>query len=267
MTHLPNAPLIYTIGLVRFPPLPAVERFVAPFHDAVRGRMPNKDEIEIQQFLVDAGPQGMRLSQEAVRLWQFATPQRDLALILSKNTLVLHTNSYRDNQTFIETFMEAFTTLVALPGIGIEWVTGVALRYVDLVGAKEGAPLDRLLVGSVLPPPFAEVGGLDIVEGAYAGQYRSPKANVRFQVLRNPPTTLPVDLDTPLVAMNGWGVPRPASDFAVVDTDCSAPIANLVPLDLGVVREHMYDSRCVAKSIFEHIGTDVAAASWKGLSS
>jgi hypothetical protein len=105
---------------------------------------------------------------------------------------------------------------------------------------------------------------LEIVEGSYIGQYRSAKANVRFQVLRNPQSTLPPELDTPLVASNGWAVPRPARDFAIVDTDCSAPIETAIALDIGKVREQLYDSRCVAKSIFEHIGTEVAATFWRG---
>ena len=267
MTHLPNAPLIYTLGLVRFPPVPGIERFAPLFHDTVRSKMPLRDELTLRQFIVEAGPQGTKLDQKDIRLWQFAAPDRSLALVFSQDSLVLHTNSYKDHTSFIAVFMDALLKLVGITDIGIDWVTGVAVRYVDLVGVKEGAPLDQLLVQSVLPPPFAEVEDMSIVEGAYVGQYRTPKANVRFQVLRNPQSTMPADLDTPLIAINGWSILKPPVDFVVVDTDCSAPIENAIPLDGDKIKEHMYNARCAAKAIFHHIGTDYASRYWKGLTS
>ena len=263
MTHLPNAPLVYTLGLVRFPPLP-MERFAPLFHDAIRAEMPHLDVIELQQLQIEFGPNGVKHNNTSVKIWQIASPDRKFALILTRDSLALHTNSYRDHQTFITRFQKALELLIGIPEVGIKWVSGIAMRYIDLIVPKGGDDLAKLLVHSVLPPAFSGVADLNIVEGVYLAQYKAPDANVRFQILRNPQSAIPPDIDTPLISMNNWKLARPETEFAVVDTDCSAPIGEVIPLDVSGICTHMYKLRFVAKSIFEHIGTAHAAALWGG---
>lgn len=264
MTHLPNAPLVYTLGLVRFPPIPEMERFVPPFHDAIRGNYPHLDESQLQQMQFNFDPAGASFKQVPLTFWQFASPDRKIALVLSPNSLALHTCSYNNHQTFIDGFKGLLSSLVHIPGIGIEWVDGVAMRYIDLVMTKPGQKLEELLKPSILPPPFTDVADLEIVEGFYMAQYRTPKAVVRFQAVRNPPSVLPPDINTPLIALNKWEIVRPETEFAVVDTDCSVPFAGAIPMDVDAVCAHMYDLRFVAKAIFLKIGTEYAEKLWKG---
>ncbi len=196
--------------------------------------------------------------------WQFASPDRKLALVLSLNSLALHTVAYSHNQTFIEGFRNALASLIAVPEIAIAWTSGVAMRYVDLVKPANGEGLDKLLKPSVLPPPFDDVAGLNIIAGVYIAQYKTPKAEVRFQILRNPPAVLPPDLITPLLQLNNWQFERPTGEFAVVDTDCSLPFDVATPMDVDDICSHMYELRFVAKAIFVKIGTEYAEKLWSG---
>lgn len=264
MTHLPNAPLVYTLGLVRFPPIPQIERFVPAFHDRVRGAYPHLDKIDLQQMQVEFGPDGAKVAASTLPVWQMADPIRKSALVLTAESLVLHTKSYLDHVSFIDCLTDALTQLIATPDVRIEWVTGVAMRYLDLVVPSSNKTLSDLLRPSVLPPALSEVPGLQIAEGMYIAQYRAPRANVRLQILRNPQIAFPADLNTPLIERNGWAIPRPTSEYAVVDTDCAAPLPAALPMDVSVVKAHLYAARGVAKSIFEHIGSEYAAALWKG---
>jgi uncharacterized protein (TIGR04255 family) len=264
MTHLPNAPLIYTIAIVRFPSIPAMDRFVPLFHDEVRGEYPHRDEMTLHQMRVDFGPNGVNIDPVPLTVWQFASPDRKLALVLSSNSLALHTIAYKDNQTFLEAFRSALLKLIAIPQVGIDWTDGVAMRYVDLVKSIDGKGLDQLLKPSVLPPPFVGVADLNIVEGVYLARYKTTKADVRFQILRNPLTALPPDLITPLLQLNNWQFERPSTgEFAVIDTDCSLLFSNAVPMDIEDLCRHMYELRFVAKSIFENIGTEYAVELWR----
>jgi uncharacterized protein (TIGR04255 family) len=241
-----------------------MERFAPLFHDALRAEMPHLDELELQQMQIEFGLDGVKVNQVPLKFWQIASPDRKFAFVLTRDSLALHTNSYRDHKSFIERFKAALSTLVAIPEIGINWVTGIAMRYVDLIVPPDGDDLNKLLVPSVLPPAFSDVADLNIVEGVYVAQYRTAKANVRFQILRNPQSAIPPDIDTPLILQNNWGRPRPKNEFAVVDTECAAPITDAVPLDVIGVGDHMYNLRFVAKSIFEHIGTVYARSLWGG---
>jgi uncharacterized protein (TIGR04255 family) len=241
-----------------------MERFVPAYHDAVRGDYPHRYDLVLQQMQVEFGSNGVNLRQIPLTVWQFSSPDRKWAFVLSSDALTLHTIAYEDNQTFVEKFRYGLSKLVAVPEIGIAWTNSVAMRYLDLVATKEDEGLDRLLKPSVLPPPFTDVADLNIVEGVYIAQYKAPKAAVRFQILRNPMAVLPPDLNTPLIQFNNWRFERPNTEFAVVDTDCSTPITEATPMDVGIVCNHMYDLRFVAKSIFEKIGTEYAEKLWKG---
>jgi uncharacterized protein (TIGR04255 family) len=264
LTHLPNAPLIYTLGVVRFPAVPSMERFFPAFHDTVRASYPHKDNLTLQQMRIDFGTEGAKIEQVPLVLWQFASPDRKLALVLSSETLALHTVSYEDNQTFIEQFRDAISNLIFTPYIGIAWINAISIRYIDLVAPKDGGTLDHMLKPSVLPPPFIDVAGLNLIEGVYVARYMAPTAEVRFQILRNPLTVLPADLNTPLIQFNKWDFKRPSTEFAVVDTDCSVVFATPIAMDVNVVCAHMYELRSVAKSIFLKIGTEYAEKLWKG---
>lgn len=264
MTHLPSAPLVYTLAVVRFPVVPHMERFAPDFHDVIRSIYPHMDEVRLEQMQVDFGPGGVSLKPIPLVIWQFAAPDRKLAAILTTDTIALHTVAYRDHRTFIGAFEGALERLVSLKGIGIDWVNAVAMRYIDLVAPEPGRRVEQLLKPSVLPAPFTDVEGLEIVDGTYVAKYRMAKTDVRFQIFRNPPEVLPTDLITPLVGMNNWRFDRPGTEFAVVDTDCSMAFPEPIPMDVRSVCGHMYELRQVAKSIFLKIGTDHADRIWSG---
>ena len=264
MTHLPSAPLVYTLAVVRFPAVPRMDRFAPEFHDVIRSTYPHKDDVKLNQMQVEFGPGGVNLKQLELEIWQFAVPDRKLAVILTSDTIALHTVSYRDHQSFTDAFARVLEKLVSLKGIGIEWVNSTAMRYIDLVVPESDESIERLLKPSVLPVPFNDVAGLEIVDGVYVAKFRKEKADVRFQVFRNPSTVLPSDLITPLIDKNNWCFERPKIEFAVVDTDCSETFPEPMAMNVGSVRDKMLTLRDVAKSIFLKIGTDHAEKLWSG---
>jgi uncharacterized protein (TIGR04255 family) len=226
-------------------------------------KYPHQDSLTIQQMRVDFVPDGPRVEQVSQVIWQLASPDRKQALVLTSETLALHTISYKDHSTFIEEFRDTFAKLISVKNIGIAWINDTALRYINFVVPNKGERLDKLLQSVVLPPPFSDVGNLNFIESIYISRYRTPKADVRFQVLRNPATILPPDLHTPLVQLNNWNFGRPSTEFAVIDTDCSVAFTDPIPMDVDTVCAHMYDLRFVAKSIFSKVGTEYAEKLWK----
>lgn len=264
MTHLPNAPLIYTLAVVRFPAVPSMERFLPAFHDSLRVKYPHQDSLTIQQLRLDFVSDGPKVEQVSQVIWQLASPDRKIAIVLSSESLALHTISYKDHSTFIEEFRNIISKLISVKDIGIDWINATALRYINLVVPEKEDSLDKLLQLSVLPPPFSDVENLNLIESIHISRYRTPKADVRFQILRNPATILPPDLHTQLVQLNNWNFGRASTEFAVIDTDCSIAFADPIPMDVDAVCAHMYELRFVAKSIFLKVGTEYAEKLWKG---
>jgi uncharacterized protein (TIGR04255 family) len=263
MTTLPNPPLIYALGIVRFPAVPSMEKFVPNFHEAIRREYPHSFKIELQQAQLEIGPNGVRINQSTSPLWQFASPNRKLAVVLSSDAMALHTNAYHDHETFILSFKSALEKFLAVPELGVEWLNFVAMRYVNLVAANQ-ARLDEILKPSVLPALLDNELGLEATDGVYLTQYKTAEGDVRFQIFRNPPTVFPQDLDTPLIASNEWGIERPARDFVIIDTDCQITFKEPQRLAADIAVSHMLKLRGVAKRVFDAIGTERASQLWAG---
>lgn len=113
MSHMPHAPLVYTLGLVRFPAVP-MNDFAPLFHNAMRTKMPHLDDIDLKQMRVDFGPDGAKVNHSDIKIWQIASPDRGAALVLSPESLALHTTSYKEHQSFLSEFKNALSVLVAL---------------------------------------------------------------------------------------------------------------------------------------------------------
>lgn len=71
MTALKNAPLIYTLGMIQFPKVPGIERFIDLFLDKIRNEYPLVDEVKVPVFKADFSPQGIQIGQHESKLWQF----------------------------------------------------------------------------------------------------------------------------------------------------------------------------------------------------
>lgn len=262
--QLAAAPLVYTLGVVGFPTIPDITRFLAGFHDGVRKRFPLVQDFKMPSVSVTVGPEGMRIDQQEVVLWQFSTPDQRSGLILAPDLLALHTVDYRDHVEFIDTFRFGLERLVAVPAIGVEWLVSVAMRYVNLIVPRESEPIGDYLKATVLPLAFEGVPSLRLKEGVYVSRYQTGTGELRFQVLRNPATVLPPELETPVIQFNKWQRTRPERDFAVVDTDYGLRFVEPKAMDVADVSRQMYDLRAIAKEVFLNIGTDHAHRVWRG---
>ena len=80
MTALKNAPLIYTLGMIQFPKIPGIERFVDLFLDKIRSEYPLVDEVKVPVFNADFSPQGIQIGQHESRLWQFTSSGSEMGI-------------------------------------------------------------------------------------------------------------------------------------------------------------------------------------------
>ena len=264
MTNLPHAPLVYTLGLAHFTSVPDVQRFVPAFHDAIRGEYPHFASFNLPQVSVAMSPEGLRLDQVVAPIWQCSSPDRSWAFILTSQLIALHTVRYEDHKDFAERLRFGLERLLRIDGIGIAYVEAVGMRYVDRIVPRPGEALSHYLKQSVLPPEFNELPEITLAEGVYVSRYLTADGELRFQVLRNPPTVLPPELESPLTQQNGWKVDRPAGDFAVVDIDYGTRFGQPQAMDVDFVCEWAVRLRGLSKAVFENIGTPYAMTVWKG---
>jgi len=240
MPNMPNAPLVYTVGVVRFPRVPGIAKYASALLEAVRGTYPQFDDFTLS-FV-----------------------RANINLNLTEEVFGMHTSAYIHNEDFVAKFKVGLQALLGVPEMGIKWMEAVGLRYVDLVKPLPGELLDAYLRPWVLPPKPDIEGEMDLLQGMYVAAYKTAFGELRFQSLRNPPFVLPMDLNNPAVQKNGWALPVPDSDFAVMDMDHGCNFNPLEPIDVDVVCEKLRSLRSISRKLFDQTGTDHAKNVWKG---
>lgn len=272
MSNMSNAPLVYTIGVLRFPRVPeGMERFASAFLGAMRGTYPQYDEIALNfvtaKINVNPGAKSEvenQIDRRELKMFQFASPDRSWAFFLSEEVFGLHTAKYVHHEDFVQKFREGLEALLAIQNLGMKWIEAIGFRYVDLVKPLEGERLEDYLQSWVLPPsPPEALGKMDLVQGMYVAQYKTDYGDLRFQSLRTPPMTLPPDLNNPLVQNNGWAPDRPAGDFALMDIDHGQRFNPLEEIDVDKICAKFLELRLASRRLFDQAGTEHAMSIWK----
>lgn len=261
MTALKNAPLIYTLGMIQFPKVPGIERFVDLFLDKIRNEYPLVDEVKVPVFNADFSPQGIQIGQHESKLWQFLSVDRKWGFILTEQALCLHTVDYCDFPSFSNRFQKGLEAFLKVPGIAIDWMTALGIRYTNLVVTKDNHSLKDYLDSWVLPtePPRSQ---LSIIESAYVARYKTDIGELRLQSMRNPQYTLPPELQSPLIVKNGWIQSRPETDFALIDIDHSITFSQPASIKTKEVLKHLKELRGISKEVFISVGTKFSHAAW-----
>jgi uncharacterized protein (TIGR04255 family) len=267
MPNMLNAPLVYTIGVLRFPPIPKIEEFKSAFLGAFRKTYPQFDEIAMNfvRANIAVGPDAKsQIDSRELKMFQFASPDRGWALILSESLFGLHTPKYVDHDDFVQRFREGLQMFLGIQDLSLEWIEAIGFRYVDLVKPLAGEPLQDYLRDWVLPPLPEVAGKLDIVQGMYIAQYKTPYGDLRFQSLRNPQMTLPPDLNTPFVQKNDWAPEMPTEDFALMDIDHGRHFNPLEKINVNMICSKLLELRSSSRELFDQAGTPHAMNVWKG---
>lgn len=263
MANWKHAPLVYTLGMVQFPRVPDIDRFADKFLDQIRSGYPLSDCVSMPIISAEVGPQGLVLNQQDSKMWQYLSIERDWGFILNEHSLCLHTISYHDFPNFVERFKLGISALLRVPDIGIQWVTALGIRYVDMIVPNKGT-LSEFLEPWVLPSVPLDTG-MSILEGAYVARYQTDQGEMRLQAMRNPPFTLPPELQSPVIAKNHWAKSRPeGGEFAIVDTDHGITYSEPKAVNVNEIVDTLDALHLASKKVFESMGTPLAVKTWRG---
>ncbi len=265
MAHMPNAPLIYTLGIVRFPRVPDFHKYPDRFFEQIRKQYPYDEKFKNVTMSADFGPNGVTLNQNEKDIWQYLSENKDCGFLLSDDMIAFHTSNYIDSTKFLERFKFGLGKLVGVEGLGVTLITSLGIRYLDLVVPEDSSPLTEYVEGWVLPKDNP-VEGVAIQEGAYMAKYRTDMGFLNFQAVRNPESLFPPDLQSPFLHKNGWFKEKPSSgDFAVIDTDHVMEVSGLNnKFDPDQIVRNLDSLHVIPKRIFAALGTTKAKNYWEG---
>lgn len=264
-----NAPLIYNLGSVQFPKLPhgVIESVADAFHARIRDGYPIREDVDAPSVTADFNSDGLKVSQQATTLRQFAAPDRRWAFILTDDMLALHTDTHEQHMEFVKRFVGGVTELAGIEQAAIAWITYIGVRYVNLVVPGEGEELSDYFRQWAFPsdqPTLYDGTRVPVSQSMYVMSSRSKVGELRYQALRNPPSTIPPELVSPLVGGNGWSRPVPARDFAVVDLEHSRRFDPLERFDLENIGSWIEGLCSFVSNWFVGGASDRAIKVWRG---
>ena len=267
MERMANAPIRYSLALIRFPRLLTMENHVGAFQEQIRGTYPTVDEQNNQGLRMDIGQNGSAsFSQVLEKLWQFADADRSHALILGPDFLMIHSGqAYEGHGPFLDRLRDAAHALVATPGMGVAHVVAIGLRAINLIEPLEGRVVSDYLAPWAVPPlngASPAIEGVAPQNSAYIATFETAHGQLRFQSLRKPGGAFPADLASPFVVTNAWIPAVTSEDYVVLDTDHfspSEPSRAFDPESLRETFEAMYRS---SRAVFEAAVTSSAMEAW-----
>lgn len=167
--HLSRTPLIYVVTQVRFSAVMSIEKYVPEIQEKLRHRYPWFQHSKIQEVaLTSPGTPAVSFNDR----FEFLAREKRTGIVLTRNSIALHTNKYSNFEEFEEEFGNALSAVHESVGLGL--VERIGLRYIDLVRLTEGESwpdyiqrellgLDPSLVGvSQWSSQFGSIGKTDV---------------------------------------------------------------------------------------------------------
>ena len=264
-TALPNAPLAYFIGMARFPKFPLSEQSASEFQRSIRATFPHMNDRTLQSQQIEVSSSGdVHVESRQDRVWQFSDLERKTAFLLGDEFLALHTIEYKGHVSFAEAFSGGLEKLVQIPAIGLEVVNSVGVRYVDLIVPRDGEGIDAYLAPTVLPTRLhgQDQSGPKVTSSFSVGTYATDAGQLRYQVMHSPPFTVPPDLNSPLLDLNGWKPSRPECEFALLDIDHGMRFEPSRTISVEDIKALFISLRDSVNQVFRALVTEYAFQVW-----
>ena len=264
-SHLPNAPLIYTLGVVRFTRVPEFEKYAEKFFSKIRDQYPYDDKFDQTIMSAQVEPSGVKVRHDLKVMWQYLSVNKDCGFLLGDDMICFHTCNYQDSKKFLGRFKFGLKRLISIEGIGIDYITALGIRYIDLVVPEKDKKLSDYVESWVLPKETPDMG-LEIMEGAYLAKYKTKLGYLNFQAVRNPDSLVPPDLQSPSLQKNGWLNnlrSNDTNDCVVIDTDHHMQFdADNNKFEVDKIIANLDELHLIPKKIFQEFGTKEAMKYW-----
>lgn len=235
--------------MVQFPRIAKFDRFIDGFMDKIRTDYPIDDHVSPQVYTTSIGSEGVRIEAQETNIWQFASIDLKWAFILTDQSICLHTSEYHTISEFKERLQDGISKLIKIPGIGINWVSAVGIRFVYMSVDKNIKKSKEIIKPGRLP--------FELVEGVCVTLYRTKFGELRLQTLINPSLTLPPELVNPMIQKNRWLKETPKHGFEIIDLDHSFKWSNPQKFHLKEVMKTISDLESYSSEVVVLAGLEL----------
>lgn len=260
--HLAHAPLVYTIGMVEFAPVPEMEKYVRSIMEDLRHEYPEINEFSIKTLKLHIDADGQQqASQSLLEHWSLVSADRRWGVVVGSSRLVVHTVAYEHFDGFSRRLREALN--VVFQKAKVSHTRTVGIRYVDNIKAFKKMTIADQLRGEFMIP---EIRGFDEEQGRAEFVYASNEGRLylrRYHLQGHP--GVPQDLFAMVDQLVGQTGPLlPVNEkFVLVDTDHLYRPNQLEEVDIDAIVARMDRLHQGASLAFREVVKEAALLAWQ----
>jgi len=229
-------------------------------HERVIERYPRAEPERIEQLTIK---DGKPVAGDSIQRWNLLSNDRLTGLIVSADSLVLHTAKYETSKHFIAELndvLQDFTKIIPERGIR---VTRQGLRYVDLLLPENDLSVDDQIIETLRLPRPASLGEPERMEQIVHYMTNGEGKLVIRHLQSIKPDLLPGDLFP-----NNLGVaprltrPKPEGELVGL-LDYDHFIEKEIPFDVDTIVDEFMNLHSVTSAAFRETTTEKAQIEWK----
>ena len=251
--RLKNAPVVYALCQVRFPPVLKIRDMVPDIQESLRNTYEGFEEEQIT---------GIQISTTASMLnetrWRFERPDHRAGYVLTNSSLVYHTTAYSDFDEFVVEVMRGIEAVSSVAKI--QRFVRAGVRYVDLIESNGRDRADSFLHERLR----GFVSELPYVSDAICQYLSAGKTDIGNLVMRVTIGAHEVALPPDLLPIALTSVRRPSKESVSVFLDTDHFIEAIdPPITLSEVSETIKRLKVAINTAFKRAITQEAVDTWK----
>ncbi|MCP5148711.1 MAG: TIGR04255 family protein [Pseudomonadales bacterium] len=261
--HLPRAPLVFSLAMIEFAPVPGMAEYAPAILEEVRQNYPDSLDYTVNSMKVSVrgGAGGFSMENEEVPQWRAGNAEGDFGFVFGRDRVVFHTTSYKHFDDFAEKIHPILETISRIAKI--DHSRSIGIRHIDNIHAIDGLDYSQILKPGYLCPP--QNGGLSPLQSRVEFIYRSELGQLfaRCYELQDHPR-VPQDLFQLAEQLPRSGLMEQVSvRFVMADTDHIYAPRALEKFNLDRVL-NLLDRLHKQNSLgFRAMVTEEAIAAWK----
>lgn len=261
--HLKRAPLVYTVAMVEYAPVPKMEDYIDDILESLRSDYPDIGEYFTQSWEVNFKELGMVESREKKnKNWKLNNVDCTWGVSINDNCVILQTTKYTHFDEFSQKLTKILEVICQIAHI--KYTKKIGIRYIDNIFATEQLPLNAQVKDNFLSPDISDE--LSPAHSRMEHAYESTEGvlYLRCFSLKNH-QRVPQDL-IPLVQQLGdySTLMKPINEkFLLLDTDHIYIPTSLIKLSIDNVITKLDFLHQGASMAFRQVVTEEALSFWE----
>lgn len=261
--HLKRAPLVYTVAMVEYAPVPKMEDYIDDIMESLRSDYPDIGEYFTQSWEVnfkETGPIETREKRD--KNWKLNNVECSWGVSINENCVILQTTKYTHFDEFSKKLTKILEVICQIARI--EYTKKIGIRYVDNIFANEQLSLNRQVKDNFLSPDISNEFSPAHSRMEHAYYSKEGVLYLRCFSLKNHPG-VPPDL-APLVQqlVDSSTLMRPiVENFLLLDTDHIYIPTSLIELNINDVIAKLNLLHQGASMAFRQVVSKEALTFWE----